>query len=433
MSATVESFAQRLGALFGGGVRVATEADAVAGVAAGVVVEPTDEVQVAAVLALADRDGLKVVPRGAGTQLGLGFPPAAADIILSTAQLRSLIEYNPHDLTVTVQAGMALFKLQHLIGTSGQFLALDPDVSVPATIGGIIATNASGSLRLRYGGVRDQIIGVRVVTADGTMAKGGGKVVKNVAGYDLPKLYTGSLGTLGVIVAATFRVYPLPAALLTVVVDGVAPARLCDLARDVLSAPLEPAALCLSGATREPSSVALVVRFFSVAEAVAEQSARVVELARAIGAHGRAMPEDEHQTFWLAATQDLMPNPHRAEGLLVKASVLPTCVAPWLQALERVTAEHGIAARYAAHAGHGIIFARLTGSIDALAAAVEPLRAAASSAPAQGSLVVWDAPSALTRRVDVWGPSPALALMRRLKVAFDPNTTLNPGRFIGRI
>src|SRR5262249_2326890 len=155
----------------------------------------------------ADGQGLKVLVRGGGTQLRLGNVPKGGDILLSLERMNHIIAHAPHDMTVTVQAGMPLSTLQHHLGGARQWLALDPmldDAATGATIGGIIATNATGARRLRYGGVRDQIIGVRTVLADGTIAKGGGQVVKNVAGYDLPKLFTGSLGTLGVITAATF-------------------------------------------------------------------------------------------------------------------------------------------------------------------------------------------------------------------------------------
>ena len=433
MSTSTDSLVERLAAAGGGSTRPAAATDAVAGVPARVVVEPTSEEQVAACLAFADREHLKVVPRGGGTQLTLGFPPGAADIVLSTAGLHKLVDYNPHDLTVTVESGMPLTALQHVLAPSGQILALDPPLADAATIGGIIATNSTGALRLRYGGVRDQIIGVRVVTADGTVAKGGGKVVKNVAGYDLPKLFTGSLGTLGVIVAATFRVYPLPAATRTVLVTAPDLARLGAVAQGVLGSTLEPASLCVAGATDDAGATSLAVRFHSVAEAVSDQAERLVTLARDLGAQPRTLSERDEADFWRAVARDSAPEPAHSEAMLLKASILPTHVVEWLQELARVAAACDIEARFAAHAGHGIIFARLSGRPEGLMAALAPLRDAAGPVPERGSVVVCSAPANIVERVDVWGPSPALALMRRLKHAFDPNATLNPGRFIGRI
>src|SRR5690242_13573289 len=211
MHTSLQSLQAALDPLVGGYVRIARDSDGVAGVQPRLVVEPGTEEEVSAVLAFANQEGLKVLLRGGGTQMGLGFPPTGGDILLSTVRLNRLVEHAPHDLTATVHAGLSLTTFQTFLAQARQWLALDPVLDPAATIGGIIATNASGPRRRHYGGVRDQLIGIRVVLPDGTIARGGGKVVKNVAGYDLPKLFTGALGTLGVIVAATFRLYPLPA------------------------------------------------------------------------------------------------------------------------------------------------------------------------------------------------------------------------------
>ncbi|HEX5506825.1 MAG TPA: FAD-binding oxidoreductase, partial [Thermomicrobiales bacterium] len=393
---------------------------------------PADEEGVAAVLGFADREGLKILVRGCGTQLGLGLPPTGGDILLDLGALDRVEEHNPGDLTVSVQAGLPLASLQERLATAGQWLALDPALPAAATVGGVVATNASGPRRLRYGGVRDQIIGVRVVRADGTIAKGGGKVVKNVAGFDLPKLFTGSLGTLGVIVSANFRLYPLPPASRTVVVNMPDPAPLCDLALRVTASTLIPAALDVAGPA--DGGCALAARFETIAEAAEEQARALLDLAGPLAAAARTLTGDAEAAYWARAASDFLPGSAEdtaAASLLLKASVLPTGVAGWLAALADIAAGASLAARWRAHAGHGLVTARLSGAADALAEAVAPLRRAALDR--QGSLVVADAPPALARRVDVWGPSPALDLMRRVKAAFDPNNTLNPGRFVGGI
>src|SRR5712691_222397 len=243
MKVSAQSLQETLGSLVGDRVRLAGEADSVAGVQPYVVVEPASEQEVATVLAFADREGLKVLIRGGGTQLNTGLPPREGDILLSTIMLNQVVEYAPHDMTVTVQAGLRLVDLQSVLLQSRQWLALDPVLNPAATLGGIISTNISGARRLRYGGVRDQLIGIRVVLPDGTIAKGGGKVVKNVAGYDLPKLFTGALGTLGVIVTATFRLYPLRAASRTVELTAPTAAPLCALAVRIIGSTLEPTVL----------------------------------------------------------------------------------------------------------------------------------------------------------------------------------------------
>src|SRR5215472_3526133 len=188
----------------------ASPADAVSGVQPKLVLSPGTEAELANALQLANEAGAAVVPRGGGTKLGWGNPPARADVVLATARLDRVLEHAWADLTVTVEAGCTIRTLQQTLAQHGQRLALDPLWPEKATVGGILSTNDSGALRLRFGSLRDLIIGVKIALPDGTLARSGGKVVKNVAGYDLPKLVTGALGTLGVITCATFRLHPLP-------------------------------------------------------------------------------------------------------------------------------------------------------------------------------------------------------------------------------
>src|SRR3984957_3358913 len=191
-------------------MRSASAADSVCGVQPRLVVEPANEQKLAAVLRLANDVNLAVVPRGGGTKLSWGNPPSRADVVLSTVRLDKIVEHPWADLTVSVEAGCTIQKLQLALAQHGQRLALDPLWPEHATIGGVLSTNDSGSLRLRFGALRDLIIGVTLALPDGTLASSGGKVVKNVAGYDLPKLVTGALGTLGVITQAPLRLHPLP-------------------------------------------------------------------------------------------------------------------------------------------------------------------------------------------------------------------------------
>jgi len=184
--------------------------DAVAGVQPSFVVEPGSEQELGKVLNLANAARLAVIPRGGGTKAEWGNPPVRADVILSTGRLSRVLEHAWADLTVSVEAGCAIAKLQETLAKHGQRLALDALWPKNATVGGVLSTNDSGALRLRFGSLRDLVIGVTVALADGTLASSGGKVVKNVAGYDLPKLMTGAFGTLGVITRAIFRLHPLP-------------------------------------------------------------------------------------------------------------------------------------------------------------------------------------------------------------------------------
>src|SRR5688500_7991157 len=205
--------------------------------------EPTSADELAAVVRLANEQKAGVLPRGGGTRMHLGYPPRSADLLLSTRGLNRIVEYEPADLTVTVEAGIGLAELQSRLGQHGQLLALDPPSAANATIGGIVASNASGPLRLRYGSARDLVIGTRVANADGTLTKAGGRVVKNVAGYDLNKLYTGSLGTVGVIVELSFKLHPLPQQEATVVAIFPNPELEAEVSATVLRSPLGPTAI----------------------------------------------------------------------------------------------------------------------------------------------------------------------------------------------
>ena len=431
MQASTTALQTALEAIVPGGVRPAEPDDAVAGVRPRVVVEPASEDEVAAVLAYADREGLAVLPRGGGTQSHLGAPPSHGDLLLSTRRLSGVIEHAPHDQTVSVLAGTTLAALQTQLAQAGQWLALDPALPPTATIGGIIATNATGAHRLRHGGVRDQIIGVRVALTDGTVARGGGKVVKNVAGYDLPKLFTSSLGTLGVVVSAMFRLYPLPAATRTLVYTSDDPTPLLDLALRVNASTLVPAAMDLLAEDSAAEPFRLAVRFASaIPEAVADQATGLDTLAGALGP-AQILDGGDEAALWRAAAELVPQGDENDDSLLLKVSLLPSAQEDWLARLRAVARESGLRARLRMHAGHGIAYLRLVGPDDALAAALDTLRE--SAAQTRGTIVVQDAPLPLLARLDVWGPIPALEVMRRLKAQFDPHAILNPGRFAGRI
>jgi glycolate oxidase FAD binding subunit len=396
------------------------------------VVEPATEEEVATVLAFADREGLKVLVRGGGTQLTLGFPPTGGDILLGTGRLDKVLEHEPHDQTISVQSGIRLANLQAYLAQTRQWLAIDPPLPDTATIGGIISTNISGPRRLRFGAVRDQIIGIRIALADGTIAKGGGKVVKNVAGYDLAKLFCGALGTLGVVVAASFRLYPLPKRRRTVMLTSSSPALLCELALKVTASTLVPTAVDLLGPGVGQSQCHLGIRFESgVPAAVEDQSDAVVELAGELAGSAHVLADEEEASFWTSADDWAGRAPGESNTLVLKASLLPTQVSLWLAGLDSAVAAADLTSRWRAHLGHGTVYARVSGSEGALSGLVNELRTLAGAE--RGGLVVQDAPPELARVLDIWGAVAAVDLMRRVKARFDPNNTLNPGRFVGGI
>lgn len=417
-----------------GQVRPASPDDAVLGVQPLLVAEPTSVEILAALLAFADGEGLKVLPRGGGTHAGMGFPPTGGDIVLSLAALNTIIEHAPHDQTVTVQAGLPLAALQTHLARTGQWLALDPPQRPGATVGGLIATALAGPRRLRYGGVRDQILGVHVALADGTLARGGGKVVKNVAGYDLPKLYTGSLGTLGVVVSASFRLYPLAADSQTLLGSAPTPEPLCDAAHRITASTLTPTAIDILGPEHDGQPCRLAVRFQSKIErAVTDQITTLRTLLGALAETATVLDGPAESDFWRALDTPGSPETpnSRSSWLAARAALLPGEVAGWLAALQVVATAQSLALRWRAHAGHGTVRAYLAGQPDALIAALQALRTTAETA--RGALVVEDYAPALAGQIDPWGTSAALDLMRRIKAQFDPHNTLNPGRFMGGI
>jgi glycolate oxidase FAD binding subunit len=402
-------------------VREAGPADAVAGVAPRMVAEPADEAQLAAALRWANDAGIAVSPRGGGSKTGWGNPPTRLDLILSTARVDRIVEHVWADLTVVVQAGARIAQVQEALAQHGQRLATDPLWPEQATIGGILSTNDSGTLRVRFGGLRDLIIGVTLALPDGTLAKSGGKVVKNVAGYDLPKLATGALGTLGVITQAAFRLHPRPATegrTLTFRAGSVSDA-------NRLIVDLQGAALAhtgLQGRIRHDAHAEVDVRFEGTAAGIEAQCATARKLAAfAVEAEGSAAVWNARQELWAQAEA----------AALVKFSVLPSRIAAVCEMLRQRGEQNGADWKIVVQ-GTGLGWARLE------AAQQEALRNALLSARAEleknaGSLAVMHRPEGL-ETLEAWGsPGDVFPLMVRVKQQLDSRGTLNPGRFVGGI
>jgi len=412
------------------------------GVRPSMAVFPGNVDEVSAVLEACSKAGAAVVPWGGGVHMGLGGVPKKVDVVLGLGRLNQVLDYEPGDMTSTVQAGMVLSVYQAHLSRQRQFLGLDPPGATRATIGGTLAANASGPRRLRYGTARDLLIGLRVVDASGTVTKGGAKVVKNVTGYDMNKLYVGSLGTLGVIVEATFRLYPIPACERTWVAAFSTAAKARRVVAKILDSPLVPSALELLneaaarevgrklGATSEVHGVVLAVAVASVPEAVEAQIRTAQAMAGEADEH-EVLEGQEHDAFW-AAVRDF--DPGNGSAVVLKASVLLDKAAEAMEYGERLAAQHGLHVAVISEAGTGILrfYFRADDGTDGatrLAEVVDPLRGFALQA--KGSLVVLHAPVAVKKRVDVWGPpGKGFALMRGLKEQFDPYNILSPGRFV---
>jgi len=402
------------------------------------VAAPGTEEEVSRLLALAAAERLAVIPVGGRTKLGWGNPPRGADLVIDLRRLDRLVEYEPGDLTVTLEAGVRLGALARVLERHGQFVPLDPPLASRATVGGVIATNASGPWRHRYGTVRDLLLGVTVVGADGTVTKGGGRVVKNVTGYDMPKLHVGALGSLGIVTAATLRVHPRPAAEATWVFGMPSPEAALEAALRLLDSPLLLQRLELvDGPTLTrlgvgcPHPAGLAVGIGSVPEAVRAQGEAVHAVCREGGGAALGLAGTDAAAFWAGVSDATLPEePERS--LTLRVGLLGTDLAKGFRLLESATHERGLALAATATLGVGTLRARLAGEGLADERLVARLREAVAGLG--GALVVEHAPAALKPRLDVWGDvGPAFGVMRRLKAEFDPLGLLNPGRFVGRL
>lgn len=399
-----------------GQVREPGPEDHVDGVPAGAVVRPSNVTAVSRLLAHCTARGLAVVPRGAGTAMDWGAPPERADVLLELGALDEVVEHAAGDLIVSVQAGVPLRDLHERLTASEQELVLDMPrqrYAAGSTVGGALATGASGPRRLQRLALRDLVLGATVVLADGTVAASGGKVVKNVAGYDLAKMMTGSYGTLAVIVQAAFRLHPLRTARRFVVGTGgwedVARA-----ARAVVGSQLAPAAVEIDRS--QGSDTATVAVLLEGTEHALD--ARAADAAALVGGHDAPEP-----TWWAHLPET---------AVLAKATATLTGVADLLRAARAAEQRHGVGVTVRGSALGLLHIGIEDGPQGAVAGVVDDLRRAAPT-PAEGTVTVLRAPAAVRAGLDAWGPVVGLDLMRAVKNRLDPARTLAPGRFVGGI
>jgi glycolate oxidase FAD binding subunit len=422
----------------GGLVEPARAGTAVDGVPVGMVARPRSVEEASQVLAAAAADGLAVAFASGGSKLGLGNPPERADLLVSTERLDQVLEHAAGDLVVRVQAGVRLADLQAQLAPAGQWLALDPP-EPRATVGGVVAANASGPRRLRYGTVRDLIIGITVVLADGTVAHAGGKVVKNVAGYDLSKLFCGSLGTLGMVAEVIFRLHPLPAAAAVVTLEAEEPGQVGRAVQLLGRSALEPSAVELT-VDEWGWPGRLTVVFEGIQPGVEAQAAAAADL---LGPVGSAAVASRGGTD--ASLSQLGARPFEKAEVALKATFPPAELPAVLTDLlggDRRNRERRWIGPVSAHAATGVLWMASDlrqGDLQPDSPAVPMVAGAITEARERltalgGSLVVVKAPPHLKREVDVWGPpGDAIGLMRRVKERFDPDRRLSPGRFVGGI
>jgi len=364
-------------------------------------VAPGTTEEVAGVLRYAGENGLAVVAKGGGTKQGWGYPVQPA-IVLETRRLNRVVEHTWQDMTCTVEAGCSWAALQATLGQHGQSVALDPLWPENATVGGVVATNDSGALRLRYGGLRDLVIGMTIVLADGTVARTGGKVVKNVAGYDLHKLMIGAFGTLGVVTSVNFRLHSIPRCTRSFTFAG-GTKKLGEFLVKLLHEQLSTESIQLRGSSE---GFYLDISLASMPEVLETQGEMLASLARVAGVSASG------SAAW-GAREDLFGWEYAC-----KATMLPTEIAAFA---ERVQALGGASVAQAT----GIMTAGFS-SPEGLPQLRKDLEAAG------GSLFVYK--QGAESGLDCWGSLPdSIKLMREIKQQFDPQRVLSPGRFLGGI
>jgi glycolate oxidase FAD binding subunit len=399
------------------------------------VIYPETTAQLAASVALANQKNCNLVACGQGSKLNWGglIDSRSPLVLVSTQRLNQLVEHAAGDLTVTVEAGMPYLQLQAILAKSGQFLAVDPPFAETATIGGIIATGSSGSWRQRYLSVRDMCLGISFVRADGQSVKGGGRVVKNVAGYDLMKLLTGSYGSLGIITQATFRLYPLPEVTSTLIFSGNSDA-IAALLRKILQSNLTPSKLDLiSGKLLETIGVktdyALLVDFASIAASVEIQSQQAIALSNnlnnSLNIGLNLKTESTDTNIWQQISNYIWHSEVRFEdqnlSRIAKVGILPTKISSTLDQIQKI-----IPVSAQIHGGSGLGWIVFESSISA----AEFLQIRQLISANGGFLSLIKAPISLKHEIsDLWdyGKDTAL-LMQQLKQKFDPQAILSPGR-----
>jgi len=428
-------------------VRPAVPADSVAGIQPKIVAEPAGIEEASALLRAASGLGLAVVPRGTGTRLHWGNPPERCDLVIDMTRMDQVIEHTAGDLVATVQAGLSLDRLGEMLGTAGQRLALDPPGRGGAdgprgTVGGVLATGAAGPLRFRYGTGRDLLIGITVVRADGTVARSGGKVVKNVAGYDLGKLFAGSRGTLGLIAQATFRLHPLPARTAFVSAERMAAADACGVIEVAMRSTASPVAAEIAWPGANDAACACVALEGDPA-GVAERATMLVGL---LGKGAAASIHADPPPWWGSGPAA------QSDGTVLQVGFWPGDLGMVLAEIRAAAARAGLDPAVGGSAAAGVLHVAVPAGADAAAVAefVTVLRerlgqnelarvrtAEASTAdrtpPARGSVVIEHAPAEVAKLADLFGPVPSLPLMRAVKSQFDPARSMAPGRFAGGI
>lgn len=411
------------------------------------VVEPADAKELAEIVSWARAQHAALLPFTSGAYLPLGNPPAALDVGVSLRRLNHILHYDPGDLTLSVQAGIPLADVQKLLAEQNQFLPADPPLAERAALGGLLAANASGPLRYAYGTWRDFVVGLHFVTGEGKQVKSGGRVVKNVAGYDLTKLLIGSLGSLGILTEINFKVFPRPPETASFVAAFDTLETALDYRTRVVHSALGPTAIelldasaarLLSAKHLSPSHWSLLISCGGVPAVIRRFQTDLDRLARELGAVTfTALVGEEEQATWTAVRNLVVSaradNPN---ATVIKCPLPLTQLGPFIKKVQQVAARYQLPTAVAAHAGTAIAFVYLLPAADTADAAQHMAQAATETIHAGNNLggrvtLPW-CPTEVKHNVNVWSPArDDFTLMQKLKAQFDPDRVLNPGRFVG--
>ena len=400
--------------------------------------------EVSQLLAAADREAKAVVPWGAGTQMSLGNLAGRVDMVIGTSRLNRVLEYEPADLTVIVEGGISLGVLQSELARHGQFLPLDPPESENATIGGILASNSSGPRRAFFGTARDRLIGIKVVHPNGEVTKGGGRVVKNVTGYDMNKLYTGSLGTLGIIVEAAFKIAPLFREEHTLIISCSSLEAAGGIAREIPKSGVLPLAMeilderaagFLSNAIDRTKGCLLAVELGGTPSSVGRQENEVRAICNNSQVEFSSIDDIDSSRLVWSAIRDFGRDKECRATMIVESTSLPSDVVTLMENISALGRENGLDRALLTNITHGVTYSYWwvdNGTIDSLKGLVDGLRCLADKF--DGHAIVEVCPTELKREIDVWGINgPQTQLMGRIKEQYDPAGTLSPGRFVDGI
>jgi len=392
---------------------------------------PANPEQIAASLRVCSEANATITPWGGGTAMAIGNLVRQVDIVIGLERLNLLVEHDQANLTATVQSGHVLAALQEALSRHNQFLPFDPPAPTRATVGGVVATNLNGPRRSCYGSVRDLVIGMKVVLASGEQIKAGGKVVKNVAGYDMCKLFVGSMGTLGIVTEVTLRMAPTPETEATLIASGTLPKIQGFLDEFTHSKLLPSAVLLLNAQASKATDLAqndwqVAVRCEGFEETVARHLRDALAMAQRIGLTANTLQENDHSRFW----QEARDFPLQADRLVYRATVPRSSTFEVIQAVHNWSIAD-FRPEIVSDVAAGIVWISL-GVNDLAAQWFTKLIAETRSH--RGHAIIFAAPAHLKRGIDVWGPDPpTLSLMRAIKRQFDPQGLLNPGRFLGGI